>query len=103
MAATLRPETMYGQTNCWLHPDIKYVVFETVENEYYICTRRAARNMSFQEFTKENGRYDVLAEVTGEELMGLKLKAPLSQYETVYSLPMMTIKEDKGNYDLNHI
>ena len=22
MAATLRPETMYGQTNCWLHPDI---------------------------------------------------------------------------------
>ncbi len=24
VAATLRPETMYGQTNCFLHPDIKY-------------------------------------------------------------------------------
>lgn len=23
VAATLRPETMYGQTNCYLHPDIK--------------------------------------------------------------------------------
>lgn len=23
MAATLRPETMYGQTNCWVQPDIK--------------------------------------------------------------------------------
>jgi len=22
IAATLRPETMYGQTNCWIHPDI---------------------------------------------------------------------------------
>ena len=22
MAATLRPETMYGQTNCWVQPDI---------------------------------------------------------------------------------
>ena len=23
VAATLRPETMYGQTNCWLRPDMK--------------------------------------------------------------------------------
>ena len=22
VAATLRPETMYGQTNCWISPDI---------------------------------------------------------------------------------
>ncbi len=28
VAATLRPETMYGQTNCWLHPDITYIAFE---------------------------------------------------------------------------
>ncbi|CAF5156814.1 unnamed protein product, partial [Rotaria sp. Silwood1] len=28
-AATLRPETIYGQTNCWLHPDIHYVACET--------------------------------------------------------------------------
>lgn len=96
VAATLRPETMYGQTNCWLHPDIKYIVFETNENEYFICTRRAARNMSYQEFTKENGRVDVLAEVTGDELMGVRLKAPLSLKGHVYALPMMTIKEDKG-------
>ena len=23
VAATLRPETMYGQTNCWVRPDMK--------------------------------------------------------------------------------
>lgn len=30
IAATLRPETMYGQTNCWIHPDLPvsiYVIF----------------------------------------------------------------------------
>ncbi|CAF4653211.1 unnamed protein product, partial [Rotaria magnacalcarata] len=32
----------------------------------------------------------------GTELFGLPLHAPLSYYETVYVLPMMTIKEDKG-------
>ena len=23
VAATLRPETMYGQTNCWVRPDMR--------------------------------------------------------------------------------
>lgn len=96
VAATLRPETMYGQTNCWVQPDIKYCVFETADNEYYICTKRAARNMSFQEMTKEYGKYEILADISGEEIIGLKLEAPLSLNKFVYALPMMTIKEDKG-------
>jgi len=95
-AATLRPETMYGQTNCWLHPDIRYVAFETQHHGILISTRRAARNMSYQEFTATNGEYKVLAEFLGSELFGLPLHAPLSHYSTVYVLPMMTIKEDKG-------
>ena len=95
-AATLRPETMYGQTNCWLHPDIRYVAFETRLHGIFICTRRAARNMAYQEFTHTYGQYTVLAEFLGSELFGLPLHAPLSHYETVYVLPMMTIKEDKG-------
>jgi leucyl-tRNA synthetase len=98
VAATLRPETMYGQTNCWISPDIKYILFETSDNEYFICTKRAARNMSYQGFTNENGVYKILGntEILGEHLLGLKLKAPLSLNEYVYALPMMTIKEDKG-------
>jgi leucyl-tRNA synthetase len=60
---------MYGQTNCWVHPDIKYVLFETVDNEYFICTKRAARNMSFQGFTHENGKYIALAEVVGQVII----------------------------------
>lgn len=44
-AATLRPETMYGQTNCWLKPDGEYGAFEISDKEVFICSQRAARSM----------------------------------------------------------
>lgn len=99
VAATLRPETMYGQTNCWLHPDLKYIAFETTRGsgkEIWICTARAARNMAYQGFTTKDGHFDIVAEFKGQELLGLALEAPLTKYKTVYSLPMLSIKEDKG-------
>ncbi|CAF1020660.1 unnamed protein product [Adineta steineri] len=95
-AATLRPETMYGQTNCWIGPEITYIAFETRLHGILICTRRAARNMAYQEFTNTYGQYTILAEFVGSELFGLPLHAPYSHYKTIYVLPMMTIKEDKG-------
>lgn len=96
VAATLRPETMYGQTNCWLHPDIEYIAFRTRNNEVWICTRRAARNMSYQGFTAVEGTVDVLATITGATLFGTALQAPLTSNATVYCLPMLSVKEDKG-------
>lgn len=96
VAATLRPETMYGQTNCWLHPDIKYIAFRTSGAEVWICTRRAARNMSYQGLTSAEGKIEELAEFTGQELLGLPLSAPLSFNKVIYTLPMLSVKEDKG-------
>ena len=29
--------------------------------------------------------------------MGVALKAPLTSYDVIYTLPMLTIKEDKGH------
>ncbi|KAK6644321.1 Leucine--tRNA ligase, cytoplasmic [Polyplax serrata] len=96
VAATLRPETMYGQTNCWVRPDMKYIAFETAKKEIFICTYRAARNMSYQELTQKVGVVNVLVELIGEDILGLALSAPLSVNKTIYTLPMLTIKEDKG-------
>ncbi|POI26689.1 hypothetical protein CIB84_009561, partial [Bambusicola thoracicus] len=96
VAATLRPETMFGQTNCWVRPDMKYIGFETVNGDIFICTQRAARNMSYQGFTKDNGVVPVVKELMGEEILGAALSAPLTSYRVVYALPMLTIKEDKG-------
>ena len=65
VAATLRPETMYGQTNCWVHPDIRYIAFTTASGDIFISTKRAARNMSYQGFTKEEGKIDVVSNLIG--------------------------------------
>ncbi|XP_037125115.1 leucine--tRNA ligase, cytoplasmic [Syngnathus acus] len=96
VAATLRPETMFGQTNCWVRPDMKYVAFETTGGDVFICTGRSARNMSFQGFTKDNGVVPVVMELLGQDILGCALSAPLTSYKIIYALPMLTIKEDKG-------
>ena len=48
VAATLRPETMYGQTNCFVLPEGEYGVFKMANNnEHYIMSERAAKNMAY--------------------------------------------------------
>ncbi|XP_015453579.1 leucine--tRNA ligase, cytoplasmic isoform X2 [Pteropus alecto] len=96
IAATLRPETLFGQTNCWVHPDMKYIGFEVANGDIYICIQRAARNMSYQGFTKDSGVVPVVKELMGEEILGASISAPLTCYKVIYVLPMFTIKEDKG-------
>ncbi|XP_014470950.1 PREDICTED: leucine--tRNA ligase, cytoplasmic [Dinoponera quadriceps] len=96
VAATLRPETMYGQTNCWVHPDMSYIAYALASGDVYISTERAARNMSYQDFFQEEGKIDVLLKLTGKDLLGLPLEAPLTCNKVIYALPMLTIKEDKG-------
>eukprot|EP00795_Rhopilema_esculentum_P000827 gene827-10569_t len=97
VAATLRPETMYGQTNCWVRPDMKYIAFRARQaDEVIISTKRAARNMAFQGMTHEEEKIDVLVELTGDDILGCGLKAPLTANSVIYALPMLTIKDDKG-------
>lgn len=97
IAATLRPETMYGQTNCWIHPDLPYIAFESSkENEVFVSTRRAAKNMAYQGLTKEESKVNVVLELVGQDIMGIALNAPLTRHNVIYTLPMLTIKEDKG-------
>jgi len=94
--ATLRPETMYGQTNCWILPTGEYGAFEINDTDVFICTARAALNLAYQGFSKEVGKPNCLVKLVGTDLLGLPLHAPLAEHGTVYTLPMMTIKTDKG-------
>jgi len=96
VAATLRPETMYGQTNCWLGPDICYVAVRTKQGEIFVCTKRSATNMAYQLILEKENEVTVLCEAKGAELMGVQLSAPLAKYDVIYTLPMLTIKENKG-------
>ncbi len=47
VAATLRPETIYGQTNLWINPTATYVRVE-VEGEQWILSREAAEKLRYQ-------------------------------------------------------
>ena len=96
VAATLRPETMYGQTNCFVLPEGNYGVFEMIDDEYFICSERSVKNMSYQGLTKEEGKWTKVADVVGSELVGTPLKAPLAKYEKVYAIPLLTISMGKG-------
>lgn len=95
-AATLRPETMYGQTNCWVLPDGQYGAFELSNGEVLIVTHRAALNLSYQERMSVTGKPTCLLDVRGTDLIGLKLCAPLAKHEFVFALPMLTILTNKG-------
>jgi len=57
---------------------------------------RAARGMSYQGLTKEWGVSPCLVALKGTDLLGLPLKAPMSVYEKVYTLPLLTISMGKG-------
>ena len=94
--ATLRPETMYGQTNCFVLPTGEYGAFEIKTGEVFIMSERSARGLSVQGYTEEFGKIKCIANFTGSELLGLPLKAPNAMYEVVYTLPLLTISMGKG-------
>jgi leucyl-tRNA synthetase len=102
LAGTLRPETMFGQTNCWVGPEIEYGAFATNEAEFeveggevYICTARAALNMSYQGILPAQAKS--IVKLLGSDLIGEFVKAPLAiAYESIPVLPMMTVAAGKG-------
>ncbi len=95
VAATLRPETMYGQTNCFVGPTLKYGVFAVNEKEAFVCTDRAARNMAFQGVFSTRGQVHKLLDIDGSKIVGTKIKAPLAIHPEVYVLPMETVLATK--------
>jgi leucyl-tRNA synthetase len=95
-AATLRPETMYGQTNVFVSPSINYGIFKIDDDKAVICTERAAKNLSYQGFSPIPEKVEKIGNVDGLKLIGMAVKAPLTSYDRVYVLPMETILPTKG-------
>ena len=62
--ATLRPETIFGVTNLWINPGIKYVIAQ-VNNEKWIITKEAARKLEFL-----NASVTLISEINGADLIG---------------------------------
>ncbi|KAJ9096600.1 hypothetical protein QFC19_007133 [Naganishia cerealis] len=96
VAATLRPETMYGQTNCFVGTGINYGIYQASETEAYLVTERAARNMAFQGTFEDRGKLHKLAEVKGADLVGTKVNPPFGVIPEIYIVPMEGVLANKG-------
>ncbi|KAJ9125914.1 hypothetical protein QFC24_002699 [Naganishia onofrii] len=96
VAATLRPETMYGQTNCFVGTGINYGIYKASETEAYLVTERAARNMAFQGTFDDRGKLHKVAEVKGADLVGTKVNPPFGVIPEIYIVPMEGVLANKG-------
>jgi leucyl-tRNA synthetase len=70
-------------------------VFAANDKEAYVCTERAARNMTFQGIFDVRGQLNQLAELEGSAIIGARIKAPYSVYPEVYVLPMDNVLPTK--------
>jgi leucyl-tRNA synthetase len=99
VAATLRPETMYGQTNCFILPEGEYGAYRMGSGEIFIMSSHAADNLCHQaqaNMTAVWGQNDLICTLSGMDVMGLPLVAPNATYDKVYTLPLLTISMTKG-------
>ncbi|KAK4667545.1 cytosolic leucyl tRNA synthetase [Podospora pseudopauciseta] len=94
--ATLRAETMYGQTCCFVGPSITYGLYKASDKEYFVITERAARNMAYQGIFEKEGVPEKAADVLGSDLIGTVVNAPLSFHKEVRVLPMESVLATKG-------
>ena len=70
VAATLRPETVFGLTNFWVNPEVEYVDAR-VGDETWVVSRPAAEKLALQMDDVE-----VMAGADGAALMGRSCRAP---------------------------
>jgi leucyl-tRNA synthetase len=89
IAATLRPETVYGQTNLWIDPDEDYVRAR-VGDETWIVSAPCAQKLADQE--KE---VEVLGSIRGSELIGKRAVAPVIE-RPIIILPSGFCDPNKG-------
>jgi leucyl-tRNA synthetase len=72
-AATFRPETIYGVTNIWIHPDATYAEAK-VDSEKWIISEKAAEKLREQLRTVEIKR-----KLKGRELVGKNFENPVTK------------------------
>ncbi len=90
VAATLRPDTTFGQTNLWVDPHTIYVRAE-VDDEIWILSKEAADKLGYQKDSIK-----VIGKIKGKEIIGKYALAPGVEREIVI-LPSKFCNPDIGS------
>ncbi len=86
-AATLRPETLFGVTNIWLNPDVKYVKI-TLNGKKMIIAKRAV-----EKFKEQFDNVKILEEFKGVKYIGKEAIHPIFKQEVIV-LPASFVKDN---------
>jgi len=89
VAATLRPETVYGQTNMWVGADIEYVKAK-VDGEQWIISEPCTKKLGEQGKTVM-----VVGKIKGRDMLGKKCRAPGIERD-IMILPSHFCDPEKG-------
>lgn len=89
VAATLRPETVFGQTNVWVDAEGEYVKAQ-VNEEVWIMSRQCAEKLKEQE-----KKCAILSSIKGSELLGKMIVEQFTKKELVV-LPSLFCDPEKG-------
>jgi leucyl-tRNA synthetase len=77
LAATLRPETVFGQTNFWVNPEVEYVKV-VCGDDIWVMSRPCYDKMLYQK-----DRLKEVGTISGTELIGRMCTAPMTGREIV--------------------
>jgi leucyl-tRNA synthetase len=91
VAATFRPETIYGATNIWLHPNATYKRIE-IDGEVWIVSSEAEKKLQHQ-----NHEIKVLDEFSGSDLIGQDAFAPRITDRLLPILPATFVDPDHAS------
>ncbi len=89
VVATLRPETMYGQTNIWIGSEQEYVRAK-VDNETWIISEVCS-----QKLQQQKHEVKIISKILGKELIGKNALAPYINRQ-IPIWPSNFCKPDKG-------
>ena len=90
VASTLRPETIFGVTNLWINPDVRYVKVKVTGDEFWIVSKDAAEKLSYQK-----SGIEILEEIEGGYFVGKVVEEPVAGRE-VPVLPASFVDPDVG-------
>ncbi|MFO8109997.1 MAG: leucine--tRNA ligase [Thermoplasmata archaeon] len=76
-AATLRPETVFGQTNLWVDPQEEYLI-AVVDGEEWILSKEAVEKLKYQK-----DHVTIVDTIKGEDMIGDYAAAPVIHREII--------------------
>ncbi len=77
-AATLRPETVFGQTNMWVNPDVEYLIILVDNKEKWIVSKECSGKLKDQ-----LKNIQVVGTIKGSELVGKYCTVPMINKEII--------------------